>query len=353
MMKIIPRFAGSKSGGHRSLESTFSIFSIFFSMFFIFSRAYRRKVCSAGVCAIVALSLAFSMGAVSPAALAQQSNEKTFASPGDAVLALYNAVKSNDSQALNTILGSNAGSILHTGDDVADKNMMANFIRRYDQMHRVVIEPDGTATLYIGAENWPAPIPLVKNNSGSWYFDTESGKKEILYRRVGTNENDAIDVLHALVDAQKEYASEARNGDKTKHYALKFLSLEGKQDGLYWKTGDNDTPSPIGPLIADAAGEGYTGQQGQPTPFHGYYYRILTKQGPAAKGGAKDYLVNGQLTRGFAFVAYPSEYRNSGVMTFIVDQSGVVYEKDLGADTKTLAAAMTEYNPDDSWDAAD
>ena len=323
------------------------------SVFPKFSCAGWRKVSSAGVCAFVAASLALLAGALSPAAFAQQSNEKTFASPGDAALALYNAVKANDSQALNTILGSNSGSILHTGDNVADKNMMSNFIRRYDQMHRVVIEPDGTATLYIGAENWPTPLPLVKNNSGAWYFDTESGKKEILYRRVGTNENDAIDVLHTLVEAQQEYASIARDGDKTKHYALKFLSSDGKHDGLYWKTGDNDDPSPIGPLIADAAGEGYTAQQGQPTPFHGYYYRILTKQGPAAKGGAKDYLVNGQLTRGFAFVAYPSEYRNSGVMTFIVDQSGTVYEKDLGADTEKLAEAMTEYNPDDSWDPAD
>ncbi len=293
------------------------------------------------------------LGAFSGAAFAQQANEKTFASPGDATLALYNAVKTNDSQALKAILGSNSDSILHTGDDVADKNMMANFVRRYDQMHRVVIEPDGTATVYIGAENWPTPIPLVKNNSGAWYFDTETGKKEILYRRVGTNENDAIDVLHTLVEAQQEYASIPRDGDKTKHYAQKFLSSEGKHDGLFWKTGDNDDPSPIGPLIVDAASEGYTGKQGQPTPFHGYYYRILTKQGAAAKGGAKDYLVNGELTRGFAFVAYPSDYRNSGVMTFIVNQSGVVYEKDLGADTKTIAGAMTEYNPDSSWAPAD
>jgi Protein of unknown function (DUF2950) len=308
----------------------------------------RRKWVSS-----VAMSLLVALPVLAPIAFAQQSGEKTFASPGDAVLALYNAVKSNDTQALNAIFGSNAGTILHTGDDVADKNMMANFIRRYDQMHRLVIEPDQTATLYLGAENWPAPIPLVKNDSGQWYFDTESGQKEILYRRVGTNENDAIDVLHALVDAQRDYASELRDGDKAKHYALKFLSAEGKQDGLYWKTSDTDAPSPIGPLIADAAGQGYSAKQGQPTPFHGYYYRILTKQGAAAKGGAKDYLVNGELTRGFAFVAYPAEYRNSGVMTFIVNQSGVVYEKDLGQDTANLASTMTEYNPDDSWSLAD
>jgi hypothetical protein len=286
-------------------------------------------------------------------AFSQQGNEKTFALPGDAALALYNAAKSNDQQALNVIFGSNAGPILRTGDEVADKNMAAEFIRRYDQMHRVVVEPDQTVTLYVGADNWPLPIPIVKNSSGAWYFDTESGAKEILYRRIGRNENDAIDVLHALVDAQREYAAVAHDGDRTKHYAMKFLSDEGKQNGLYWKTSDNETPSPIGPLIVSAAGEGYALKQGQSAPFHGYYYRMLTKQGPAAKGGAKDYLVNGQLTHGFAFVAYPAEYRNSGVMTFVVNQDGIVYERDLGQDTGKLAAAMTEYSPDRTWHPED
>ena len=285
--------------------------------------------------------------------IAQQGGEKIFATPGDAVLALYNAVKSNDSQALNSILGSNAGDILHTGDDVADKNMAANFVSRYDEMHRLVIEPDQTVTLYLGAENWPLPISIVKNSSGAWYFDTEAGKQEILYRRVGTNENDAIDTLHALVDAQHDYASETRDGDTTKHYALKFLSDEGKHNGLYWKTDDSEPPSPIGPLIVSAVSEGYTAKQGTPTPYHGYYFRILTKQGSAAKGGARDYLVNGKLTRGFAFVAYPAQYRNSGVMTFVVNEDGVVYQKDLGEQTADLAAAMTVYNPDKTWTPAD
>ena len=284
---------------------------------------------------------------------AQQGNEKTFASPGEAVLALYNAAKSNDSQALAAIFGSNSNDILHTGDDVADKNMQANFVRRYDQMHRVVVEPDQTVTLYVGAENWPLPISLVKNASGAWYFDTESGKKEILYRRVGTNENDAINILYSLVDAQREYASEPRNGEKTAHYAAKFLSDDGKQNGLYWKTSDNETPSPIGPLLVSAAGQGYNLQQGQQTPYHGYYYRIITRQGAAAKGGARDYMVDGQLTRGFVFLAYPAEYRNSGVMTFMVNQDGIVYEKDLGADTAKAAAAITDYNPDSSWRPVD
>jgi Protein of unknown function (DUF2950) len=288
-----------------------------------------------------------------PSAVAQQGNEKTFTTPGDATLALYNAVKSGDLQTVAAIFGSNSNDILHTGDDVADKNMADNFIRRYEQMHRVVIEPDQTATLYIGAENWPLPISIVKNSSGAWYFDTENGKQEILQRRVGTNENDAIEILHALVDAQHDYASEPRDGDKTKHYALKFISDEGKQNGLYWKTSDNESPSPIGPLLVSATSEGYNPQQGKQAPFHGYYYRILTKQGSAAKGGARDYVVDGKLARGFAFVAYPAEYRNSGVMTFIVNQSGVGYQKDLGPQTSDVAAAMKEYNPDGGWEQTD
>jgi hypothetical protein len=282
---------------------------------------------------------------------AQANGEKTFASPGDAVLALYNAARANDTPALNALFGSNAQKILNTGDSVADKNALANFVRRYEQMHRVVMEPDGTVTLYVGADNWPTPLPVVKNSSGQWYFDTEAGMKEILYRRVGTNENDAIETLNTLVEAQREYASQPRDG--TKQYALKFISTEGKQDGLYWKTDDSQTPSPIGPQIVDASTEGYNMQQGKVTPFHGYYYRMLTKQGAAAKGGARDYVVNGQLTKGFAFVAYPAEYRNSGVMTFIVDQDGVVYEKDLGPDTEKLGAAMTEYNPESTWSRED
>ena len=291
--------------------------------------------------------------AISTWCVAQQANEKTFASPGAAVLALYDAAKSDDSQALSALFGSNSGDILNSGDKVADENARTKFASRYDQMHRVVMEPDGSVTLLIGADNWPLPIPIVKNSSGSWYFDTEAGKKEILYRRVGRNENDAIEVLYSLVDAQKDYASETHDGDKTKHYALKFISDEGKQNGLYWKTSDNEPPSPIGPLLVSAAGEGYAMKQGQASPYHGYYYRILTKQGAAAKGGARDYMANGQLARGFAFVAYPAEYRNSGVMTFIVNQSGVIYEKDLGADTEKIAAGMTEYNPDAGWQPAD
>jgi hypothetical protein len=284
---------------------------------------------------------------------AQSGNEKTFSSPGDAVVALYQAAKDGDSDTLNAIFGSNAGKILHTGDDVADKNAVSTFIQRYDQMHRVVVEADQTVTLYIGADNWPMPISLVKNSSGSWYFDVENGVKEILYRRIGNNENDAIDVLEALIDAQKEYASATHDDEKVKQYTARLFSDEGKHNGLYWKTADNEPPSPVGPLLAGASDEGYTRKQGQPTPFHGYIYRLLTRQGAAAKGGARDYMTNGKLTRGVAVLAYPAEYRNSGVMTFIVNQDGVVYQKDLGQDTGKLASAISEYNPDKSWAPAD
>jgi Protein of unknown function (DUF2950) len=298
----------------------------------------------------VMLAVALPALFAAPSAFAQEANEKTFASPGEAALALYTAAKADDGPAIAAIFGSNSQDIVHTGDNVADRNMAKLFVARYELMHRVVLEPDDTVTLYIGEENWPMPIPLIKNSSGAWYFDTTTGKTEILQRRIGTNENDAIEILYGLVDAQSDYGSETRDGDTTKHYALYFLSDEGKQNGLYWKTGDNDPPSPIGPLLVDAASEGYAGKKGESAPFHGYYYRILTKQGAAAKGGARDYMVGGKLTGGFAFVAYPAEYRNSGVMTFIVNQSGKVYEKDLGAQTTTLGAAMQEYNPDGTWE---
>jgi hypothetical protein len=312
------------------------------------SSSVARALCRFSLAVAVSIFIAHTSAGV-----AQQGGEKTFASPGEAALALYNTVRTNDSQALGAILGSATNQIAHTGDTVADKNMADDFIRRYDQMHRVVVEPDGTVTLYVGAENWPMPISIVKNGSGAWYFDTEDGLKELLYRRVGTNENDAIEVLNSLVDAQRDYASESRDGDKAGHFALLFISDEGKHNGLYWKTADNEAPSPIGPQLADAAAQGYQMQQGKMQPFHGYYYRILTKQGAAAKGGAKDYLVDGKLARGFAFVAYPAEYRNSGVMTFVVNQDGVVREKDLGPDTTKIAAAMSEYNPDGTWARTD
>jgi len=285
-----------------------------------------------------------------PTTHAQQANEKTFATPGEAAKALYIAAKDNDQAAMSAIFGKDAGELLHSGDEAADKKAAENFLQRYEQMHRVVIEPDGTATLYIGAENWPFPISIAKNPSGAWYFDTESGKLEILYRRIGTNENNVIEICYALVQAQREYASSVRAGESSKHYAMKFISDRGKENGLYWEASDEKPASPIGPLVANAAAEGYSDKA---APFHGYHFRILTKQGASSKGGAKDYAVNGNLVGGFAFIAYPAQYRNSGVMTFIVNQNGIIYQKDLGANTQSIASAMTEYNPDNTWDPVD
>lgn len=281
---------------------------------------------------------------------AQQANQKSYASPNEAVQALASAVKAQDRDQLMMVFGPEAKEILYSGDEVADKQTREKFIQKYDQMSRLETQPDGSVDLYIGAENWPFPIPLVKKN-GRWLFDAAAGKKEILYRRIGQNEFDTIDTLHGLVDAQKEYASQARDGE-AKEYAEKLLSDEGKHNGLYWQTNEGQPPSPAGPLIAEAFGEGYRKQNG-PVPYHGYIYRLLRSQGPNAPGGAKDYMVNGKMIGGFAILAYPAEYRSSGVMTFIVTGNGRVYQKDLGQKTAALARDMKMYNPDKTWEVVD
>jgi hypothetical protein len=279
---------------------------------------------------------------------AQQQGQRTFTSPEDAVTALVTALQGSGEQAMLDVLGPDGKQIVSSGDEVEDKENRANFVQRYQEMHRLVKEPDGTVMLYIGAKNWPTPIPLV-NNGNSWYFDTEAGKKEILYRRVGRNELSAIRICLELVAAQKEYYSTQHN-----EYAQKIFSDAGQHNGLYWKVSDGESQSPIGPLVASAVAEGYKkGQGGPPTPYRGYYFHILTRQGKNAPGSAKNYLVNGKMTEGFAFVAYPAEYRSSGVMTFLVNDDGVVYEKDLGKKTEALANAMKEYNPNASWQTAE
>jgi hypothetical protein len=251
-------------------------------------------------------------------------------------------------KAILEILGPDGKQIVSSGDEAEDAEGRATFVQKYQQMHRLVKEPDGNTILYIGAENWPTPIPLVSKGN-AWYFDTEAGKREILYRRVGRNEMSTIKVCEAMVAAEKEYYSAQHN-----EYAQKIFSDEGQQNGLYWKVADGSPQSPIGPLVASAVAEGYAkDQNGAPTPYRGYYFRIVTSQGKNAPGGAKNYIVNGKMTEGFAFVAYPAEYRSSGVMTFIVNQDGVVYQKDLGKKTEALAKAIKEYNPNSSWQKAE
>jgi len=292
--------------------------------------------------ATVALLL---VGCFAAPSVAQQPAQKTFLSADEASKALVAAAQNDDEKALLDILGPDAKQIVSSGDDVADAQDRANFVRRYQEMHRLVKEPDGTTTLYVGAENWPMPIPLV-NKGDSWYFDTTTGETEILYRRVGRNETSTVRVCQQLVAAEKEYYSAHNN-----EYAQKFISDEGKQDGLYWKAGDSQPQSPIGPLVASAVAEGYTPtHDGAPsTPYRGYFYKILTRQGAAAPGGAKSYIADGRMTQGFAFLAYPAEYKSSGVMTFIVGADGVVYRKNLGPDTAMIAKAMKTYNPDSTW----
>jgi hypothetical protein len=289
-----------------------------------------------------------------PFASAEESAvQQVFPSPDAAVSALVAASKADDIKALNSILGPQADQVVSSGDPVADNNARDNFVRRYQEMHRLAYDDQGRVVVYIGAQNWPVPIPLVKKNGG-WVFDTAAGKEELLYRRIGRNELFTIDVLEDLGEAQKEYASEPRDGESTSQFAQKIMSDTGKRNGLYWETAEGQPESPIGPLVASATTEGYTKDKGGSSiPFHGYFYKVLTRQGENAPGGAKNYLVNGKMTKGFAFLAYPAEYRASGVMTFMINKDGVIVQKDLGPDTAGLASETAVFNPDKTWQEVD
>jgi hypothetical protein len=276
---------------------------------------------------------------------------ETFASQEEASEAIYKAAQAGDSRAIVKIFGSDARELLFSGDPVEDKAAREHFIKSYDQMHRWEKLRNGEMVLALGAENYPFPFKLTKNSSGRWYFDGNSAKNEILARRIGQNELTTIDVLNAIVDAQGEYFDAVHDGSQTHQYAQKFISDEGRRNGLYWKQTDGGPESPLGPLAANASSEGYKVQNLKPEPFHGYFYRILKKQGSYAAGGAKEYVVNGAMTNGFAVLAYPAEYLNSGVVSFMVNQDGTVFEKDLGDDTAKVAQALTAFDPDNTWKA--
>jgi Protein of unknown function (DUF2950) len=279
-----------------------------------------------------------------PLAFADDSTQQVFQTPQAAASALVGAAKTDNLTALSSILGPDGRQIISSGDPVADNNAREEFVRRYGQMHRLAYDDEGRVVLYIGADNWPTPIPLVRKDGG-WIFATAAGKEELLYRRIGRNELFTIDVLRNLVDAEHEYAAN-RN-----QFAQKILSTPGQQNGLYWKSAEGEPESPIGPLVADATLEGYRrSDNSTPPPFHGYYYKVLTRQGRNAPGGAMKYIVDGQMTKGFAFLAYPAEYRSSGVMTFMVNQDGIIVQKDLGPETVKRASELTEFNPDGTWD---
>jgi hypothetical protein len=313
----------------------------------ILGQLERKKFIRFAAVVLLAFSLAPSLVPTS----AQQPGQPTFASVEDAGRAFFTAMRSPDDRALLGILGRAGNDIVSSGDPIEDLDARTSFTAKYEEMHRFVREPNGTVTLVVGAENWPLPIPLVDKN-GAWYFDTLAGKNEIVFRRIGKNELAAIQACADLVDAQKQYYVRAPEGF-AKEYAQKLVSDEGKYDGLYWEETGGQFDSPIDPRIAYARQNRPKNQVGAHDPFNGYFFRILTSQGSHGPGGAKNYVVNGKMTKGFAFVAYPVEYRSSGVMTFIVNKSGVIYEKDLGPNTTHLAEAMTAYDPDSTWNKVD
>jgi hypothetical protein len=301
---------------------------------------YRRLTMMLVLCLL-------SMGAVG-VAMGAAARQKSFPTPEEGVQALLEAAQKHDQTTLLAILGPEAKSLVSTGDPVSDRESSERFAKSYEEAHTLVPSGDTKVVLQIGKDEWPFPIPLIKGSAG-WRFDTQAGKEELLNRRIGRNELDVIQVCLAYVDAQREYYTRNPLNGALLQYASKFISTKGKRDGLYWDTSADEPPSPLGPLVVRARREGYKRAAGKPTPYHGYYYKMLTRQGPDAPGGAYDYVVRGQMIGGFALVAYPAQYGSSGIMTFIVNHDGVVYEKDLGPNTAATAQSMTKFNPDKTW----
>jgi hypothetical protein len=299
----------------------------------------------------VTLSIVVAMAwlGISVAAVAGEPRQMTFASPEAAADALVAAAQAGKTADLRKILGPAGRQLIYSGDRVADKEAREKFVSAYGQKHAIETQSDTKAILIVSADEWPFPIPLVKHGA-AWRFDTKAGVDEILNRRIGRNELNAIQVCGAIADAEHDYASKDRTGAGYLEFARKFMSSPGKRDGLYWPATAGEA-SPIGPLVVSARAEGYgpRGAHEKRAPYHGYYYRILKKQGKDAPGGARDYVVNGHMIGGFAVVAFPAKYGDSGVMTFIVNQDGVVYEKNLGRNTAAIARGMMAFNPDAGW----
>jgi hypothetical protein len=273
-----------------------------------------------------------------------------FDSPQAAVDAFVTALQKNDQAEIGRLLGPGIEGLLSSGDPVQDQADRERFLAAYAQKHSLQADGDATQVLIVGDNDWPFPIPVVQHD-GQWHLDGNAGADELVYRRIGRNELGAIAVSRGFVAAQNEYASQGHDGDPAGIYALKLISDEGTQNGLYWPVAEGEPPSPAGPFVARAAAEGYRRGESGPTPYHGYYYRMLYAQGPNAPGGAKDYFKDGVLTEGYALIAWPAEYGVSGVQTFIVNQDGTVYQKDLGEDTATAADAILLFDPDASWTA--
>jgi len=292
-------------------------------------------------------ALVLMMGALLCSAASGVAAQQAFKTPDEAASALVRAAEASDMKALVTVLGPDGEDVVASGDEVADAATREKFVTAYNAKHQITLEGDNKAIMVIGQEDFPLPIPIVRKD-GMWRFDTAAGVDEILFRRIGKNELDAIQACLAYVDAQNEYAEKDRTGAGINTYAQRIISQPGKKDGLFWPTSQGEEESPLGELVAEATAQGYRVGGGR-TPYHGYYFKILTKQGPAAPGGELDYVVNGKMIGGFALVAYPAEYRNSGVMTFIVNHTGDIFQKDLGPNTARVAERMTSYNPDATW----
>jgi hypothetical protein len=298
-------------------------------------------------CALLAsgVSLVIASGAFAA------GTQRNFASPEEATQALVQALKSHDRAATLALLGKDAASWISSGDAAADRAAVARFIAAYDAKHALV-RKNGKATLTLGSDDFPFAFPIVRTGQ-RWHFDTAAGKVEMLARRIGENELSAIAVLQAIVDAQMDYASADRNGDGVLAYAQKFASSPGKHDGLYWPVEPGQPQSPLGELLAKASSEGFQVKGGKPTPYHGYYYRLLERQGKHAAAGALAYVVGGRAIGGFAVLAYPARYGNSGIMSFIVNQDGKIYQSDLGPATQAKALKMQEYDPGPGWSPVD
>jgi len=287
--------------------------------------------------------------AVVPSSIAAQA-QKTFATPEAAVDALIAANRDNHLDELLAILGPAGARLIHSGDPVADDHGRARFVASYDEAHKLELDGANKATLIVGKDQWPLPLPLVGEHD-RWHFDTKAGVEEILNRRIGRNELTVIQICRAYATAQREYSAMRLGPGGTPEYAQHFMSKDGRRDGLYWPVNPGEPESPLGPLIAQARAAGY--QPGtphlKPRPYYGYYFRILTRQGDNAAGGAKNYMADGHMTRGFALLAYPATYGDSGIMTFMVGQTGIVYEKNLGPKTENIASQIDHYDPDVSW----
>jgi hypothetical protein len=287
--------------------------------------------------------------ATAAATSAKNSAPATFATPQAGVDLLIAALRANDRPALVALFGSKHSKVVDSGDAAQDAAVWKKFVTNYDAKHSVQMDGDAKATLVVGNDDWPTPIPLVKTPAG-WQFDAGAGADEILARRIGHNELNTIQVCLAIIDMQKDYASDDRNNDGVAEYAQRLFSSPGKHDGLYWPTKEGEPPSPGGPALAEASALG--AGKGVPTPYHGYYYRLLKAQGKNAPGGERSYVVNGRLIGGVGVVAFPAGYLASGIVTFMCNQDGIVYQKDLGPKTAEIAKQITKYDPDKSWTKA-